>query len=289
MALRMPGWVRVPRHQDASATLEEAYPFMVEGSLRSDGMFVGQDLYSGGSVFYTPWVLCTLWIITAPNLVLARIVGSGKSSLAKSLYTRSLPFGHRVYLFGDPKGEHTAMAKVMGGKALELGHGLHTRLNTLDEGHRPGGFTDQERGTTVTSLRRDLIGALAETVSVRGLTPLEHTVNNLALTAMATENEVPILPMVVDRISTPTSAPWTASTSAPPTPEDMSLTKSRSSYRASTRTTQSGLDQSRRSRRSSPSTNCAQVHPPRTHQYFLTLKRLRGRRQEQSCAHSKVN
>ena len=257
MALRTPGWVRVPRHQDASAALEEAHPFMVEGSLRSDGMFVGQDLYLGGSVFYTPWVLCTLWIITAPNLVLAQIVGSGKSSLAKSLYTRSLPFGHRVYLLGDPKGEHTAMAKLMGGKALELGHGLHTRLNTLNEGHRPGSFTDQERATTVTSLRRDLIGALAETVSVRGLAPLERTVNNLALTAMATENEVPILPTVVDHISTATSAPWTTSTFAPPTPEDTSLMISRSSYQASTRTTQSGLDQSRRRR---PSTKCAQVH-----------------------------
>lgn len=47
VALRTPGWVWVPQHQDASVTLEEAYPFMVEGSLRSDGMFVDQDLYSG--------------------------------------------------------------------------------------------------------------------------------------------------------------------------------------------------------------------------------------------------
>lgn len=44
VALRTPGWVRMLQHQDASVTLEEAYPFMVEGSLRSDGMFVGQDL-----------------------------------------------------------------------------------------------------------------------------------------------------------------------------------------------------------------------------------------------------
>lgn len=42
--------------------------------------------------------------------MLAGIVGSGKSSLAKSLYTRSLPFGRRVYVPGDPKGEHTAVA-----------------------------------------------------------------------------------------------------------------------------------------------------------------------------------
>jgi hypothetical protein len=44
--------------------------------------------------------------------------------LAKSLYTRSMPFGRRVYVPGDPKGEHTAVAEAVGGKAIVLGHGL---------------------------------------------------------------------------------------------------------------------------------------------------------------------
>lgn len=206
-ALRSPGRLRVPRHQDTSATLAGAYPFMAEGGLGSDGVFVGQDLYSGGSFVYDPWVLYARGIITAPNLVLAGIVGSGKSSLAKSLYTRSLPFGRRVYVPGDPKGEHTAVAEAVGGKAIVLGHGLHTRLNPLDEGHRPGGLTDQEWASTVASRRRDLIGALAETVLARGLTPLEHTAIDLALTATVAENEVPILPMVVDHILTPSHDP----------------------------------------------------------------------------------
>ena len=48
------------------------------------------------------------------GLVLAGIVGSGKSALAKSLYTRSIPFGRRVYVPGDPKGEHTAVAEAVG-------------------------------------------------------------------------------------------------------------------------------------------------------------------------------
>ena len=207
VALRSPGRLRLPRHQDTSATLAGAYPFMAEGGLGSDGVFVGQDLYSGGSFVYDPWVLYARGIITAPNLVLAGIVGSGKSSLAKSLYTRSLPFGRRVYVPGDPKGEHTAVAEAVGGKAIVLGHGLHTRLNPLDEGHRPGGLTDQEWASTVASRRRDLIGALAETVLARGLTPLEHTAIDLALTATVAENEVPILPMVVDHILTPAHDP----------------------------------------------------------------------------------
>lgn len=137
--LRSPDRLRLPRHQDTSATLAGACPFMAEGGLGSDEVFVGQDLYSGGSFVYDPWGLYARGIITAPNLVLAGIVGSGESSLAKSLYTRSLSFGRRVYVPGDPKSEHTAVAEAVGGKAIVLGHGLHTRLNPLDEGTAPAG------------------------------------------------------------------------------------------------------------------------------------------------------
>src|SRR3546814_19190254 len=129
-----PGRLRLPRHQDTSATLAGAYPFLAEGGLGSDGVFVGQDLYSGSSFVYDPWVLYTRGLITAPNVVLAGIVGSGKSSLAKSLYTRSIPFGRRVYIPGDPTGEHTAVAEAVGGRAIAPGHGLAPRLNPLDAG-----------------------------------------------------------------------------------------------------------------------------------------------------------
>lgn len=201
--LRSPGRFRLPRHQDTSATLAGAYPFLAEGGLGSDGVFVGQDLYSGGSFVYDPWVLYARGIITAPNLVLAGIVGSGKSSLAKSLYTRSLPFGRRVYVPGDPKGEHTAVAEAVGGRAIVLGHGLATRLNPLDEGYRPSGMSDESWASTVASRRRDLIGALAETVLTRPLTPLEHTAIDTALTEVVRSNDVPILPMVVEHILAP--------------------------------------------------------------------------------------
>ena len=202
-ALRSYRRFRVPAHQDTSATLAGAYPFLAEGGLGSAGVFVGQDLYSGGSFVYDPWVLYQRGIITAPNIVLAGIVGAGKSSLAKSLYTRSIPFGRRVYVPGDPKGEHTAVAEAVGGRAIVLGHGLSNRLNPLDEGHRPSGLSDAEWASSVASRRRDLIGALAETVLDRVLSPLEHTAIDLALTATVRSADVPILPMVVDRILAP--------------------------------------------------------------------------------------
>jgi hypothetical protein len=159
-ALRTPGRFRVPRHQDTSAVLAGQYPFLAEAGLGAAGILIGQDLYSGSSFVYDPWELYRRGIITAPNLILAGIVGSGKSSLAKSLYTRSLPFGYRVYVPGDPKGEHSGVAEAVGGKAIILGHGMGNRLNPLDEGYRPGGLSDQEWATTLAARRRDLLGAL---------------------------------------------------------------------------------------------------------------------------------
>lgn len=202
-ALRTPGRFRLPRHQDTSATLAGQYPFLAEAGLGSSGVFIGQDLYSGGSFVFDPWELYRRGIITAPNIVLAGIVGSGKSSLAKSIYTRSLPFGRRVYVPGDPKGEHTPVAEAVGGRAIVLGHGLRNRLNPLDEGHRPSTVSDSEWAMQVAARRRDLIGALAETVLDRALSPLEHTAIDLALNDTVRSSEVPILPMVVDRILAP--------------------------------------------------------------------------------------
>jgi hypothetical protein len=201
--LRTPGRLHIPRHQDTSATLAGAYPFLAEGGLGSDGVFVGQDLYSGSSFVYDPWVLYARGAITAPNLVLAGIVGSGKSALAKSLYTRSIPFGRRVYVPGDPKGEHTAVAEAVGGRAIALGHGMANRLNPLDEGHRPESVDDAQWLAQVTARRRDLLGALAETVLDRRLSPLEHTAIDVALSDAVHSSDVPVLPMVVDRLLAP--------------------------------------------------------------------------------------
>jgi type IV secretory pathway VirB4 component len=60
-----------------------------------------------------------------------------------------------------------------------------------------------EWAAQVTSRRRDLIGALTETVLDRRLTPLEHTAVDVALASTVRAAEVPLLPMVVDRLLNP--------------------------------------------------------------------------------------
>jgi len=194
---------RVPGHRDTTAVLATAYPFLAERGMGTAGIFVGHDAYSGGAFVYDPWELYRQGVITSPNIVIAGIVGAGKSSLIKSLYTRSIPFGRRVYVPADPKGEHTAVAEAVGGKAIRLGHGLPTRLNPLDDGHRPSDISDVEWVAQVAARRRDLIGALAETVMARPLSPLEHTAVDVALAATVAQSAVPVLPAVVERILSP--------------------------------------------------------------------------------------
>ncbi len=94
----------------------------------------------------------------------------------------------------------------MGWKAIILGHGMGNRLNRLDEGYRPAGLSDQEWATTLAARRRDLLGALTETVLDRPLAPLEHTAIDTALTSAVRDADVPILPMVVDRLLRPDPA-----------------------------------------------------------------------------------
>lgn len=201
--LRQLRHLRVPQHQATSASLRGLYPFLAEGGLESGGVFVGQDLYSGASFVFDPWELYRGGAITSPNVVIAGIVGAGKSALAKSLYTRSIPFGRRVYVPGDPKGEHSRIAELVGGKAIVLGHGLHNRLNPLDAGYRPPSQREDEWRMLVASRRRDLVGALAETVLERPLSPVEHTAVDIALRAAVSSAEVPTLPLVVDRLLEP--------------------------------------------------------------------------------------
>lgn len=202
-ALRNAGRFRLPAHRDTTAVLSAAYPFLAERGMGNAGVFVGHDAYSGGAFVYDPWELYRQGAITSPNMVIAGIVGAGKSSLIKSLYTRSIPFGRRVYVPADPKGEHTPVCEAVGGRAIRLGHGLAARLNPLDDGHRPTGVSDTEWAAQVTARRRDLIGALAETVMTRPLSPLEHTAIDIALSATVAASKTPVLPAVVERILTP--------------------------------------------------------------------------------------
>ena len=202
-ALRSYRPLRVKPHRATSEVLAGAYPFLAEAGLGSEGVLVGHDSWSGAAFVFDPWVLYEHGVLTNPNVLLAGIIGRGKSSLAKSLATRSVAFGRKVYVPGDPKGEWTVVARAVGGAAIELGGGLRARLNPLDEGPRPDTMSDDEWVVETRVRRRSLLGALAEAALGRPLRAVEHTALDAALDVVVRENTVPILPHVVGALFTP--------------------------------------------------------------------------------------
>jgi hypothetical protein len=202
-ALRTWRQLRLQPHRATSEVLSAAYPFLAEVGLGSEGVLVGHDSWSGAGFVYDPWVLYQAGVLTNPNALLAGVIGRGKSTLAKSLATRSIAFGRRVYVPGDPKGEWSAVARAVGGQAIELGGTLATRLNPLDEGPRTPGTADAEWRTETAKRRRALLGSLTEATLDRPLHPVEHTAVDAALAATVRASTTPTLPMVVQHLLEP--------------------------------------------------------------------------------------
>ena len=211
-ALRTYRRLKVEPHRATSEVVAGAYPFLAESGLGSEGILIGQDAWSGAGFVYDPWVLYRLGILTNPNCLLAGVVGRGKSTLAKSIATRSIAFGRKCYVPGDPKGEWTAVSRSVGGQAIALGGGA-ARLNPLDEGPRPAYLTNPE-GDQVTltdaawaqmvrQRRRELLRSITEAALGRLMGPVESTALYAALDEAVATNSVATLPQVVSAMFDP--------------------------------------------------------------------------------------
>jgi type IV secretory pathway VirB4 component len=202
--------MRLPAHRATTANLQAVYPFVVETGLGADGVYVGRETGSGASFVYDPWRLYQQRVVTNANILLAGVLGRGKSALAKTLAYRLAAFGVRTYVPGDPKGEWGALARALGVEPLELGRGLATRINPLDPGRRPSGLDDAGWSVEVRSRRIALLQALAETGLGRRLTSVERNALYLALDevvrvdASPGRQARPVLPHVVEALMRPT-------------------------------------------------------------------------------------
>ncbi|HQU00592.1 MAG TPA: hypothetical protein PLG60_08825 [Acidimicrobiales bacterium] len=204
--------LKVDPHRATSEVVAGAYPFLAESGLGSEGVLIGQDAWSGAGFVYDPWVLYRLGVLTNPNCLLAGVVGRGKSTLAKSIAVRSIAFGRRCYVPGDPKGEWSAVARSVGGQAIELG-GTSARLNPLDEGPRPATLigpdgaasplSDRTWADMVRQRRRDLLRSISEAALGRVMAPVESTALFGALDDALRSNSVATLPHVVAAMLAP--------------------------------------------------------------------------------------
>jgi type IV secretory pathway VirB4 component len=203
--------MRLPAHRATTANLQAIYPFVVETGLGSDGVYIGRETGSGASFVYDPWHLYQQQVITNANMLLAGVLGRGKSALAKTLAYRFAAFGVRTYVPGDPKGEWGVLARALGTEPLELGRGMATRINPLDPGRRPAGLDEVAWVAEVRSRRISLLQALTETGLGRRLRPVERNALYLALDAVTRADAdpgrqaTPVLPDIVQALMHPTT------------------------------------------------------------------------------------
>ncbi|MFF8577250.1 ATP-binding protein [Streptomyces albidoflavus] len=204
------GRLRLPAHRMTTATASGAYPFLAEGGLGAEGIFIGRDVHAEGAFCFDPFSLYNSGRIegfTNPNAVLAGIIGMGKSALAKSIATRSIAHGYRIYVPSDPKGEWTGVAQALGGHSIALGPGLPGRLNPLDAPARPASYGEEDWKTEVRKRRLLLLASLARTVLKRDLLPREHTALDLALDLVVAEattrGTVPLLGEIARTLGSP--------------------------------------------------------------------------------------
>jgi type IV secretory pathway VirB4 component len=182
--------LRLPAHRASSAVLAGAYPFLAPET-PDRGVPVGADLFTGGLFCFDPWTAYADGDLTNPNVLLAGVIGQGKSALAKSLAIRSIVAGRSVYVPGDPKGEWGVVAEAVGGTVLRLGSGSPTRLNPLDV-----------VGADRHHARSQLLGAIAAATLRRDLSAAEQGALDAALAA-ASGKHSPTISDVVDALATP--------------------------------------------------------------------------------------
>ncbi|WP_198358327.1 VirB4 family type IV secretion system protein [Streptomyces fildesensis] len=179
--------LKLPAHRMTTAVAAGAYPFLAEGGLGAEGVYIGRDVHAEASFVFDPFALYgKIEGFTNPNILLAGVIGQGKSALAKSFALRSVAFGYRVYVPCDPKGEWTAVAQALGGTSVALGPGLPGRLNPLDAAPRPASIAAADWVGEIRKRRLLLLGSLARTVLGRDLMPMEHTALDIALDAVVT-------------------------------------------------------------------------------------------------------
>lgn len=190
--------VRTPAHRVSTAHLQAAYPFIAESGLGGRGVFIGQDLFGGGSFCYDPFELYSQGILTDPNMIVLGHIGRGKSSLVKTYIIRQQVFGRKAAVM-DPKGEYGDLAAALGVTPLRLTPGGAIRLNPLDPGPA-GGELDTEE--TITR-QETLLTSISEAALKRRLSPSEQTACRLALDFCRSKSNQPTIPQVAAAMLNP--------------------------------------------------------------------------------------
>src|SRR6266702_6023106 len=181
-------------HRVTTAHLQAAYPFISEGGLGSEGVYIGRDVF-GGSFCYD---CVTLYgrEITGPNMLVIGQIGYAKSSLVKTYLWRQMLFGRTAWVI-DPKGEYNQLAAFCGTEPIRFRSGGSLRLNPLDP---------MIGGDAQLALLRSIAGVMLG----RNLRPEEDAclerAHHEAVVEANNRHAQPTIPQVVNRLLEPSDA-----------------------------------------------------------------------------------
>lgn len=205
-------WDARPEPFEAStASLEAIFPFQTGSATdASQGVVIGTSP-TGGTYTWDPWTLYQQGRLSNPNVLILGDVGSGKSSLAKTLVWRGLEFGRGAHII-DPKGEYAGLAAAAGVQPVALRPGSGVILNPLD----PGAAGDQLPPADLFHRNVATVRALVEATLGRACRQLEMVLLTAALAritgveigdhahpAPASHGQTATFPMLAEALVTP--------------------------------------------------------------------------------------
>lgn len=191
-------------------TLATAFPFVAGPSLGHEGAMIGHDLHGGGPFCFDPWELYNKGLISGMSMLLFGQVGTGKSTLAKSLAVRLVHYGRKLSVASDKKGEWTKVVRELGGSVIQVGPGLDARINPLDEGKRPSlnvqglPMTDEHWRLMVRARRMSIMDTLFKILTDRKPSSAENLVLSdgldMAVEVAAANGKPPVIPDLIDAL-----------------------------------------------------------------------------------------
>jgi len=181
--------LRLRAQEETTAQIAGTYPFVAEHGFTADGAFIGRDRFTRGAFRFDPFELYRAGVLPNPNVAIFGTIGSGKSSLIKTMALRLLAFGVRFINPADTKGEMAPLARAVGATLVQLGPGMGKALNPLYAPERPIGVDERTYIELMEQQRLLLLNALGATASGRPLTAREETGIEQALAQLTRQSD----------------------------------------------------------------------------------------------------